>query len=107
MLIKNGRIADKFDSKHVRINKKYDVIYASNVVDWIWWDELEKYRDNLYRLLNDNGMVICSIVGSRGPTSHEKEVFEKNFDYYDWPVEYCSKKDEFIASGYFYIKKSE
>lgn len=107
MLIKNGRIADKFDSKHVRINKKYDVIYASNVVDWIQWDELEKYRDNLYRLLNDNGMIICSIVGSRGPTSHEKEVFEKNFDYYDLPVEYCSKKDEFIAPGYFYIKKSE
>ena len=94
-------------SSNFILDKKYDVIYVSNISNWLDKDKFILYRDNLYSLLNDSGYVICANLSLNGPTSHEKEVFEKNFDYYDLPVEYCSKKDEFIAPGYFYIKKSE
>ena len=61
------------------INKKYDFVFVSNIVDYV--DNLELYRDNLYNLLNDNGVVICSNVGTYDCHNAQRVVFEKKFRY--------------------------
>ena len=50
-------------AKEIQINKKYDIIILSNILEYINnKNELIHTRNNLESLLNDNGIVICSYL---------------------------------------------
>ena len=88
-------------SSDISLNKKYDVVYTSNIVDYIKADMLAKYRDNIYGLLNNGGFLVCSNVGAFDYNENEKEIFEKKFTRCDIP----SSNSYWFSPGKIYIKK--
>lgn len=93
-------------------DKLYDIIYVSDKCDYIDCSSsscdkevirvcnLKKYRDNLYRLLKDDGVVVCSFSNQQP----EKIIFEERFDYF----ELSKAKDKggnLVNCGYCYKKK--
>lgn len=65
------------------IKKRYDVLYVSNIFDYIKKNvhNIERYRDNLYSLLNESGIVISTDVSKRGGRDLERRIFEDMFSY--------------------------
>ncbi len=110
--IKNGINNNSFNfynidiSKNVDLDCKYDVIYTSNIPNYICPHPLsiKIYRDNLYRLLNDGGMVVSTLVGKYYTPDLEKSVFSSLFDFYEFPEVDGFFKDREIP-GYYYVKK--
>lgn len=94
-----------FDISHdISINKMYDIIYASNIFDWLDECDYEKYADNLYNLLNDNGIIICSDLSKRyGASIEEKRLYNEKFDYHQIPI----SGDNYLnhISGYYFKKR--
>ena len=88
-------------SNNISINNKYDIIYVSNISDYVGYDNLKLYRDNLYSLLNSNGIVMCSNVGRGCVRNSELSLFEEKFKYYSM----SDNNDPFYCSGYYYVKK--
>lgn len=98
-------------SKDIRLNKKYDIIYTSNISDWISYDlpdtqrekTLINYCNNLNRLLKDDGIIIRAYVFRFFENKEETEVFKKYFD------RYCTNKikikNSYLSPGYYYVKK--
>jgi len=102
----------KFFEVNIRnINIKdnyYDIIYVSDQCDWIDFkndddpniiNNLKKYRDNLFRLLSDNGIVLCSTN-----SCPERMIFQEKFNY----IELSKAKDKggnLVDCGYCYMKK--
>ena len=84
---------DFFEKFNLR--KKYDIIVLSNILDWARNDvsKIQIVKDNVNRLLKDDGVVICSLL-SRTNINKEREIF---FDY-----ECQEYKD---TRGYTYTKK--
>lgn len=85
----------------VNLSKKYDIIVTSNIADWIrdFGGNMELYRDNLDKLLNVNGIVLCSNVLERCVNSYEKCIFEEKFTHH-------SLDGHFMKSpGYYYTRK--
>lgn len=94
-------------SKESIIKKQYDVIYTSNISEWLHSsnEKFEGFRDNLYDLLNDNGIVIMSNYGKYGASYHELDIFRKKFEYMELPkVKFLSRHYE-ESPGYVYTKK--
>lgn len=91
----------------INLNKKYDIIYASNVSKWIGRSgisNLDIYIDNLSKLLNDNGIVICSNVTTiTNEQSEEVKNMSKSFDYHS--LEPTNDICFFKIPGYYYTKK--
>lgn len=89
----NYNILDRINHKHT-----YDILLISNILDWARNDtkRIEIAERNIYRLLNNNGIVVCtSLVNrSREIIEKEKEIFSDNFIYEKHDNSYC------------YIKKS-
>ena len=86
-----------------KIDKKYDVIYTSNIHEYVPIDKLVVYRDNLHRLLNDNGIIIFTNVREKCVEDYEVFVFNKYFSYYRIPREH----NHFFSDipGYYYVKR--
>ena len=96
-------------SEEVHLDKKYDVIFVSNIGDRIrgiiYSDErnlckLEIYKNNMLNLLKDDGIVICTNVVRKGGSKEESKVFSSDFSKTDLKeVCYeCEKK----SPGYVY-----
>lgn len=109
------RIDEKFSFYNIDLRKdvseiknKYDVIYISNISEYVFHDEptFEKYMNNIYNLLKPNGVVIS--VNARyklflDEEDYEKKIFSKKFDGVELP---CVERYDFvIPSGKMYIKK--
>lgn len=64
-----------------QINKKYDVIYVSNIGDWITHKEdMIRYRDNLLRLLKRDGIVISSLLSPEHDINYlEEDILTEKF----------------------------
>lgn len=107
-------------SKKQKINKKYDIVYVSNILDWIIFDisdlldymalsinqthnlmkqRFNRYYNNLERLTKEDGIVIGSYVNIKKHDYFQKLIAEKIFDIHE-----IYKNDEPI--GYYYTKKS-
>lgn len=107
-------------SKKQKINKKYDIVYVSNILDWILIDTLDlldwmtvsiqqsqklieqrfnKYNKNLENLTKDDGIVIGAYVKNKKHDYFQKQLAEKIFDIHE-----LKNKEEPI--GYYYTKKS-
>ncbi len=60
------------------IDKKYDVIYLSNILDWAGTEKcVEMVNWNLINLLNEQGLVICTTFNPA--YCIEKKAFQDNF----------------------------
>ena len=93
-------------SKKIDIDSQYDVIYTSNLSDYIRDNNsFEIYRDNLYKLLKKDGVVLSSNVVRFGSDENQKRIFQSYFDYYDLPKIKTSYFSEGFSPGYCYIKK--
>ena len=102
-------------SKENIIKKQYDVIYTSNISEWLYSNEgifvpynessFVTYRDNLYDLLNNNGIVIMSNYGKYGATYPELRTFREKFEYMELPVTKIVPRYYEESPGYVYIKK--
>ena len=57
-------------TKKVNIKKKYDIIYTSNIIDYVSPEKLKIYRDNLEFLSKDDGIFITTLINS-GKLSNE------------------------------------
>ena len=81
-------------------SKKYDFIMMSNILETSRnsLGKLVVARDNLNRLLNRNGIVICShlIHQATGMNDLELEVFSEKFEFDDYGLD----------KGYVYKKRS-
>lgn len=94
----------------IDLKKKYDVVYVSNIREWIWLMHLEdriRYKDNLFNLLNDDGVVICSTL-DHYPVGldEEQSIFKDQFsmNYIDGRLD-ADHEQYRISPGYYYKKK--
>lgn len=89
-------------SKKVDIKKKYDIIFTSNIVDYLLFDEklLRLYRDNLDSLLKNGGIIVRCHVLKGVNTNLEKRLFLEKFYSNDIPSK-TNKK----SIGFVYTKK--
>lgn len=68
----------------VNVDKKYDVVYVSNISEYIkGGHSFYIYSDNLNRLLKDNGVVIGSNIMDYSPSDCEKRILSQNFIFDD------------------------
>ena len=69
----------------LKAKKAYDIILMSNILDWAKNDptRLENAKDNLVRLLNDDGTIICSslVRNDENSFSQEREIFSDDFEF--------------------------
>lgn len=77
--------------KPIESDKSYDVILISNIIEWARNNGviMTTIRDNLVKLLRDNGVVLCSSLINRSEEDINKErrIFESNFDFQDYGKE--------------------
>ena len=85
--------------KKSNFQRKYDIVFLSNILEWTNGDVrlTKKMENNLLKLLNPNGMVLCSRLNYvfKYNELDEKRVFDANFDYFDYGE----------TVGYSYTKK--
>lgn len=86
-------------TKQIDIDKKYDIIYTSNIFEYIYKEQdVIAYRDNSDKLLNEKGIIISSCVIGKHIWQYERKIMEEKF--------ICEPiKDEYTNVGYYYIKK--
>ena len=91
-------------SNNLTLKKKYDVIYASNIIDWLCFVDtlIKNFENNLYSILEKDGIVIFSDLTETGPVSLEMEIFKSNFNYQSLPITIRNQDDR---PGYCYKKK--
>ena len=98
-------------AKNLDLNKKYDIIYTSNISDWIcssysdaqkYKNKLVIYRNNLRNLLKDNGIIICAYAYVFSEYLWETNIFSEFFNRYRIePKVEC----DCSSLGYYYVKK--
>ena len=94
-------------SKNFQINKKYDVVYVSNIIDWLLEDEEEctNLVENLNNLLEDDGLVICADLAESGPGKVEINHYNQLFNYKNLPITRININGKVYIPGYCYQKK--
>lgn len=80
-----------------KVEDTYDVVLISNILEWARGD-ISKFtmaRDNLNKILNPNGLVVCSSLINRSESTilSERRIFDEAFT--------CTEYN----SGYVYSKK--
>ena len=93
-------------SDEIKLNKKYDIIYTSNVQRWIprYNGTIDMYRDNLDLLLEDDGYIICSNVTIKSSyTDEDVRCMCKKFDFHS--MEEAKDIGFQKVPGYYYTKK--
>ena len=84
------------DLKNINIDKKYDVIITSNILEYCSGDTTRIIRDKLDSLLNEDGIIVCSNIMYRYNSGNG--IFREKFNcselpYYDnYPLGYVYKK---------------
>lgn len=89
-------------TKSVDFGKKYDIIFTSNVADYVSQDEkcLKLYRDNLDNHLKKGGSIIrCHIVNGRN-SRMERRIFLEKFNSHK-----ISSRSNKKTIGFVYTKK--
>ena len=76
----------------------YDIVLLSNIIEWARDNDgiIVQVRDNLNRILDNNGLVLCTRLIHHYPQeiAKERRIFEENFSYH-----------ELGSKGYVYCKK--
>ena len=94
-------------SKNFQIDKKYDVVYVSNIIDWLHEDEEEctNLVENLNNILEDDGLVICADLAESGPGKVEINHYNQLFNYKSLPITRININEKVYIPGYCYQKK--
>jgi hypothetical protein len=65
-------------------DRQYDLLYLSNIIEWEQLDKkkLIAIKNNALRLINDDGVVLCTSFFSRDGymTPQVRQVFEEDFE---------------------------
>lgn len=90
-------------SETIDKSKKYDVIILSNILEYFSYDigRLERVRDNLFDILEDDGQIIASHLMDCCTAPSEVEVFSSKFKHRD----FLPENSNFFTGGYCYTKK--
>lgn len=83
--------------EETQVEDTYDIVLVSNILEWARGDK-SKFtvaRDNLSKILNPDGIVVCSNLINRSESTilSERSIFDENF--------ICTE----YAGGYVYHKK--
>ena len=93
------RRLDLFDKEITYMSNKYDIVLLSNILEWARSND--KYilntKNNLYKILKDDGIVLCSSLMCRSKESIDLEryIFSDDFNYQNYGRD----------KGYVYRKK--
>lgn len=111
-----NRIKDKLKERNFNVynvdiskpwnhDKKYDIIFSSNISDYVPKEEesFKIYRDNLYDLLEDDGVVVCSRLGN-GCSRLERDKFKEKFIKREFP-KIWGYEGKLESIGYSYRKR--
>lgn len=63
----------------VNLKKKYDIIYTSNIIDYVPDDRLRVFRDNLDLLSKDDGIFITTLMNSGKLSKEIMVLFNEMF----------------------------
>ena len=84
-------LSPELDFYHINLfnpletRKTYDIILLSNILDWARNDpqKIEMIKENLMRLLNIDGTIICSSITRNNEKSFalEREIFDDDFSF--------------------------
>ena len=90
-------------SRNIDIDDKYDLIYISNIPEWIYHMQggihLEILKSNLLKLLNNDGIVLGTNVTLHEPSDSMRKIFRN--DFY---LQYIMDSNEAIGYQYRKIK---
>ncbi len=92
-------------SRRMIIPYKYDIIYTSNISDYVnYAGNFNSYRLNLKKHLKKGGVVISSNIACfTEPDGFD--VLNKNFDYHDLDKIYQPHIRKYYSPGYYYTKR--
>lgn len=86
------------------IDKMYDVIFLSNIVEYIYdVDKMNILKDNLYKLLTDDGCAVLSNV--RGEMADEKKKYLSDVFSCEVLPNYTSINNRTMSIGTVLVKK--
>lgn len=70
-------------SGDVNIDKKFDIVVTSNIVDWLSSGgcSFKPYMNNLDKLLKKDGFVLSSNLGTSNYEPEEKDIFSEKFEF--------------------------
>ena len=88
--------------KNINLNKKYDIIFCSNIHDYVD-DGMIDFKDNLKRHIKDDGKIIFTHVARKDRWVNEIEIFDEEFDIH--PIDEILYRMERRSPGYVYTKK--
>lgn len=93
-------------SSEVDTSKKYDIIYVSNIVDWLRNKKIDitLYAENLNRLLKEDGFAIGTNVVYSSYGGSDMDILGKYFEcvpFKSIDERYCGKR----SPGYCLIRK--
>lgn len=89
----------------VNIDKKFDMIYVSNLSEYIRdIHSFIVYSDNLDKLLKDDGIVVGCNILDPCPSNNETKVLSKKFDYHNINT---SSEERSLSPGFYYTKKRD
>lgn len=93
-------------TKKADIKSKYDIIYTSNIHEYIEDDSSFKiYRDNLSKMLNRKGIIVSTNVMNDGPYEDEKNIMGKKFKCKHFPNISYDYGIGITSLGYCYSKR--
>ncbi len=93
----NPNFYNKDISRIFDIPESYDLIYTSNLSDYLDGDRIHIYRDNLYKHLNKGGIILSSCICS-GPDKKQHQIMKYSFKHKDIV-------DDGNYIGYYYKKR--
>lgn len=90
-------------SWNVNLDKKYDLIYLSNIPEWIYHQQgcihMEILMYNLFNLLNSNGIVLGTNITVKEPPESMRRIFRDCFS-----LKYIKDNNSLSYVGYQYKK---
>lgn len=93
---------DKDFSWNVDVDEKYDLIYVSNIPEWIYYKQgiihLEIFKYNLLRALNKGGLVLGTNISLKELPDSMRRLFRDSFS-----LKYIEGKNNYL-DGYQYKK---
>jgi len=92
-------------SKNIINGKKYDIIFKSNISDYVRSDNYSFYLDNLDQHLSDGGIIVSTNVLFGCPKYEDMKVFSSRFNIQEMPYIYDVQKEREISPGYIYTRK--
>ena len=94
MKFKNINLFEEIEN----VDDQYDIVLLSNIIEWARGSSSKMIiiRDNLDKLLNEKGLVLCTgLIDRSGEIiKKERDIFDSNFDFIDYgrEVGYVYKK---------------